>query len=152
VIASFTDFFDGYLARKLKQVTTIGKLLDPIADKVLVISMLMLVIDKGVIPSPYGVIATIIIVSREFIIAAFRQIAASHNLILAADKLGKLKTLLQYLSVPLLIISVETDNLIFNKPIFYIGVIVFVLSVIMTIASAINYILKNKSVIIKPEP
>jgi CDP-diacylglycerol--glycerol-3-phosphate 3-phosphatidyltransferase len=147
VIASLTDFFDGYLARKLKQITTIGKLLDPIADKVLVICMLLLVIDKDVIPTPYGIIAATIVISREFVIGAFRQIAASSNLILAADKLGKFKTLLQYLSVPLLIISVKEANPIFNLPTCYTAVAIFSLSVLMTVVSAINYIVQNKVIL-----
>ncbi|MDR2267028.1 MAG: CDP-diacylglycerol--glycerol-3-phosphate 3-phosphatidyltransferase [Christensenellaceae bacterium] len=146
-IAAVTDFLDGYIARRFKLVTNVGKFLDPIADKILVICSLILVVVKGVIPAPYGAIAMCIIISRELIIGTFRQIAAASSIVLAADKYGKIKTVLQYIATPLLMISVRENNIVYNEIIYYIALAVLVLSVIMTVFSAINYVIKNKQVL-----
>ncbi|MDR3185527.1 MAG: CDP-diacylglycerol--glycerol-3-phosphate 3-phosphatidyltransferase [Christensenellaceae bacterium] len=146
VIAALTDFLDGYLARKTNAITTMGKFLDPIADKILVISATILLLEKAVLPSPYGAIAIIIIISRELIIGSFRQVAAAASVILAADKLGKLKTVLQDVSIPFLLISVK-DNIYYNDSIYYIGLSIFGLSVLVAVISAINYMVINRSVI-----
>ena len=89
VIASCTDFIDGHIARSRNMVTTLGKFLDPIADKVLVATGLIIIVNMGMFKL-VGVIGAIIILGRELAISAFRQIAASKGVIMAADKLGKL--------------------------------------------------------------
>ena len=88
-LAAFTDFLDGYIARKYNLVTNLGKLLDPIADKLIVMAALIVLTVDGIIPNPYGIIVTIIIIGRELFISAFRQVAAAKGFVMAADKWGK---------------------------------------------------------------
>lgn len=148
VLAEVTDFLDGYLARKNNQVTSLGKFLDPIADKVLTISSLLLVVVDYTIPNPYGLIVTIIIVGRELAISAFRQIAATKNFVMAADKWGKLKTLTQDIAIPVLFVmsyltSIGVSVLAFN----IVGYVLIGLATLLTIISGINYVVKNKEVL-----
>ena len=153
IIASFTDALDGYIARKYNLITDLGKLLDPIADKVLVSSSLLLIITDGTIASPYGVIAGIIIIGREFIVSALRQIAASKNYVMAADKLGKLKTIFQDITLPLfLFISfINAENVLQNE--VFVNVISIIayttlgIATALTIVSCINYLVKNREVL-----
>ena len=95
IIASFTDFLDGYLARSLNLVTKLGKFLDPLADKLLVISAMLAFIELGLLSST----VVLIIVSRELIISVFRAIAASEGIVIAASWWGKLKTNSQILMI-----------------------------------------------------
>ena len=95
VLAALTDFLDGYIARKYNLVTDFGKFLDPIADKLLVASVLFMIAVDGTIPSPWGVIVVMIIMSRELIVDAFRLIACTKGIVLAADIWGKAKTMVQ---------------------------------------------------------
>ena len=164
VIAACTDFVDGMIARKRGLVTDLGKLLDPIADKCLVMSALILVVAwpiTGGLPvmgsTPnyvgiVGIIGTIIILAREFIISALRQIAAKKNIVLHADKSGKIKTVFQdvaiagYLLYAFLITEFalnSTVNAVFGIVLF----VLFCISVLLTITSGINYLVKNKNVL-----
>ena len=155
IIASCTDFVDGMIARKYNLVTDLGKFLDPIADKLLTMSALILVICDGTIPAPYGVIAGIIIIGRELIISAFRQIAASKNFVMAADWWGKIKTVFQDISLPGLFLlaflyQYQTQFNIPSKVIFAFEILNWILlgiSVALTIVSAINYLVKNRKVL-----
>lgn len=158
VIASITDFLDGYLARKNNLVTDLGKFLDPIADKMLVSCALFAVVlyenkfQIGV------VICAMIIMCRELMVSAFRIIASTKNIVLAADKLGKIKTILQMCALILLLPIKDVyacigfgSDLSFNPlaigdAILYSGLILLALSTVMAVVSAINYILKNKHV------
>ncbi|MEG1751587.1 MAG: CDP-diacylglycerol--glycerol-3-phosphate 3-phosphatidyltransferase [Clostridia bacterium] len=150
IIASATDFLDGYLARKNNQVTTIGKFLDPIADKVLVLAGLLLLICDGTVPSPYGVIIGIIIIGRELIISAFRQIASSKNVIMAADKWGKIKTFVTDIALCSLIVLAHANQVGFTGDLMNVfkifNWVAIGIATILTVISAINYIVKNKSV------
>ena len=108
VVACLTDFLDGYLARKNNQVTTLGKFFDSIADKVLVMTGLILIVsvpvgvmNSIVYPTWLGVVCVVIMLAREFIISALRQVSASKGIILAADKGGKVKATAQYVVVSL---------------------------------------------------
>ncbi|MBQ7224530.1 MAG: CDP-diacylglycerol--glycerol-3-phosphate 3-phosphatidyltransferase [Clostridia bacterium] len=146
IIASLTDWLDGYLARKNNQVTTLGKFLDPIADKVLVASALILV---AVIENEFQVfvtIASIIIIARELIISCFRMIVATNNVILAADNLGKLKTVTQLigLSFYLCYPAMTRFNEIFGLVCKYVGFIFLVIATLLTVISAIHYLVTNK--------
>ena len=150
VVSEATDFLDGYLARKNNQVTDLGKFLDPIADKVLTLSTLLLVVVDFTLPFPYGVIAYLIILARELIISSFRQIAATKNVVMAADKLGKLKTIFLDIAIPglFLLSYLNTTNLdLFRTVVMYISYIFMGLSVLLTIISGINYLIKNKNVL-----
>lgn len=161
LIASLTDFLDGYIARKYNMVTDMGKFLDPIADKVLVMSALVLLCveftgTEGLIV----LICTIIILAREFIISGFRLIAAGKNLVLAADKLGKAKTVMQMISLVALLITPFAFSLygtiVPETPaqfptlgiiVVMVGLTSLIIATLLAILSAINYISKNSSVL-----
>lgn len=161
LIASLTDFLDGYIARKYNMVTDMGKFLDPIADKVLVMSALVLLCveftgTEGLIV----LICTIIILAREFIISGFRLIAAGKNLVLAADKLGKAKTVMQMISLVTLLITPFAFSLygtivpetpaqfpILGIIVVMLGLTSLIIATLLAILSAINYISKNSSVL-----
>lgn len=153
IIASCTDFVDGMIARKYNMVTDLGKFLDPIADKLLTMSALILVIADKTIPSPYGVIAGVIIIGRELIISAFRQIAATKNVVMAADKWGKLKTIFQDIALPSLFLLsfFYTADISINQTFLNVYQIfcwsVLGIAVALTIISAINYLYKNWKVL-----
>lgn len=153
VIASCTDFLDGMIARKYNLVTDLGKFLDPIADKLLVSSALLLVCCDGTIPAPYGVLAAIIIIGRELIISAFRQIAATKNFVMAADKWGKLKTIFQDISLPALFLLsfLNVADFEVNATFLYVFEIVnwvlLGIAVLLTIVSMLNYLIKNWKVV-----
>ncbi len=101
LIASFTDFLDGYLARKNNLVTTFGKFADPIADKLLVTSMFILFASKGVIP----VIPVILMVARDTIVDGCRMIASTNGVVVAAGFMGKMKTVCQMLTISLILLN-----------------------------------------------
>lgn len=168
LLASFTDFLDGYIARKYNMVTDLGKFLDPIADKVLVMSALVLLCARFDAQSYYGgdtlqlfiLLSTIIILAREFIITGFRTIAARKNVVLAADKLGKTKTVMQMISIVALLMTdfvfsfytapENGANAVFptwGVIVLIIGLTALAFSVVLAIVSAINYITKNSSVL-----
>lgn len=149
IIASVTDFVDGYLARRNNQVTDLGKFLDPIADKVLVASGLLILIGGQVLfPTVYAVIASAIILAREFLIGALRQMAASKNVVLAADNLGKIKTISTLVSMSFLFVAqcVNHEDLGY-KILYWTGFGLFAIAVLFTIASGVNYLVKNKHVL-----
>ena len=100
VVASLTDFFDGYLARKHNLVTDFGKIMDPLADKVLVISALVIFVDLGYIPSWMS----IVVIAREFLISGIRMLAAAKGEVIPAGKLGKYKTTSQMIVILIMII------------------------------------------------
>ena len=152
IIASITDMLDGKIARKYNLVTNLGKLLDPIADKLLVTSGLLLVVVDYTIPHPIGVIIAIIIIGRELLISAFRQIAATKNFVMAADIYGKMKTVTQVIALPLLfLLSYLTYNVTVNGTVLLVvKILAFTMigiATVLTILSGANYIIKNKEVL-----
>jgi CDP-diacylglycerol---glycerol-3-phosphate 3-phosphatidyltransferase len=151
IIAAFTDFLDGYIARKYNCVTTLGKFLDTIADKVLTLTALVLLSCGGTIIAPYGAVVTVIIISRELIVSGLRQVAASKNVIMAADKLGKIKTFSQDISLPILIlVAALSTNGIANTFVYVLAIIGYIglaIATLFTIISGINYFVKNKEVL-----
>lgn len=153
IIAALTDFIDGKLARKTGQVTDLGKFLDSIADKILVLAGLILIVADGTIYAPYGAIIAIVILSREFMVSALRQVAAGKNLILAADKWGKYKAFLQDLAIPafMLLNFLSQYNYISGisfEIVFWICWGLMIVAVLLTIISGINYFVKNREVFI----
>lgn len=134
-IASFTDFLDGYLARRDNLVTNFGKFADPLADKILVCSAMIMLVSTGEMPAW----AVIIIIAREFTITGFRIIAASENITIAASPLGKFKTVTQLISNILLLTGIERF-----RPI---GTGIFYLAVVFTVISGADYLIKNKKVL-----
>ena len=139
VLASMTDWVDGYLARSRNKVTNFGKFMDPIADKLLVMSAFVLLVGDGRMTG----VSCIIILAREFIISGFRLIASDRGMVLAAGKLGKIKTTLQIIAIVLLLLN--------NFPFVYIGIpmdkIVLAAAVVMTIWSGADYIVKNRQIL-----
>lgn len=147
-LAAFTDFLDGYFARKLGLVTNLGKFLDPIADKVLVsTAMILLLTVPEVLPPVIGAICVSVILARELMISAFRQIAATQNVVMAADMTGKIKTCFQDVALIVMLVSCQFVGKGFFVYFFYAGLSLLVIATLLTIISAINYIVKNKAVL-----
>lgn len=148
IVLCATDFVDGHIARKTGTVSDLGKFLDPIADKVVVVIMLFLVIAHraGLDVFPYNTLVISLcgglILSRELIVGAFRSIAAKKGLVLAADIYGKVKTVLLDISLAFLIMAGV------HEVIGWMGTIVYYAGAVMTVVSGLNYILKNKSVLV----
>lgn len=142
-VAAFTDFLDGYVARKYDLVTDLGKFLDSSADKVLVLSALVLLLDKGLIPEIFGGVMTSLILAREIMISCLRMIAAAKNEVIQADKLGKIKTLLQDVALVILIVAggVRAAWLLWT------GVGLLALSVVMAVVSGFHYLVKYRYVL-----
>ena len=148
-----TDFVDGYIARKYKMVTTLGKFLDPIADKVLVVAGLAFGIAATErIGIPYLMIwVTIASITREFAVSLFRQIAASKNIILAAGKSGKWKTTATMTALNAMLF-IPFDKMeghaafVTGRVFWWIFIVSLGIAVILTIYSGIEYVLKNKQV------
>ncbi len=176
--AALTDALDGHIARSRHLVTDLGKFLDPIADKVLVSTALivLLTVPTAFTVDPfdaYGLIVAGVLVAlvlaRELIVSGFRIIAAGKRLVLAADKLGKIKTVFQDVSIALLLASMTflalgaeavrdefilgaREEMLLNlyragEIIAYIGLVCFVLCSVLTVVSGVNYLVKNKKVL-----
>ena len=150
-IACLTDFLDGYLARKLKLVTTLGKFLDSIADKMLVLGAFVLIVADNTILAPWGVISFVIIIFRELIVSALRQMAATKNVVIAADMWGKIKANFQFFAVLFfMIFSYFIDNAVLSDGLYLAFQIVcytlLAVTVISTVVSGIHYLVKNKAV------
>ena len=144
VVASFTDFLDGMLARLLGEESKLGELLDPIADKVIVATALILLVMDGTI-SHYEVIAAIIILTREILISGLREFLAKGRIKLPVSNLAKLKTVIQMLSIVLLL-SGETGNQIINFQNYNaqtIGIILLWLSAALTLFTGYDYMRKG---------
>lgn len=149
LLAAFTDFLDGYLARKNNQVTDLGKFLDPIADKVLVSTALivMLVPVGEVIILPwYCSIAVAIILARELVVSGFRMVAASKGMVIAADKSGKVKTFMQDLAITVLLFGADIMPGTYSV-IGIIGLVALGIATILTIVSGTECIVKNIAVL-----
>ena len=135
-VASITDWFDGYLARKHNLVTNFGKFMDPLADKLLVCSALICFIQSGKLDAWI----VIVIIAREFIISGFRLIAAENGVVIAANYWGKFKTVSQMIMIILLFLDLGGFFAVLTE--------IFVwLSLVLTIISLITYIVQNRSVL-----
>jgi len=144
VIASFTDFLDGMLARMMSEESKLGELLDPIADKIIVATALILLVMSGTIKH-YEVIAAIIILTREILISGLREFLARGQIKLPVTNLAKLKTFLQMLAIALLLTG-ETGNKILNFQDYNaqtIGIILLWLSAFLTLYTGYEYLRKG---------
>ena len=137
LIASLTDLLDGKIARKYNLVTNFGKFMDPLADKLLVCSALICLVQLGQLPAWI----VIIIISREFIISGFRLVAADQGVVIAASMWGKSKTVSQMISIVLLIINIKTP------PLGILTTISIPVMTILTVVSLLDYLMKNKQVL-----
>lgn len=132
LIASLTDILDGYLARARSEVTQFGKFLDPVADKLLILSALILLVGIGRVPAWLA----IIIIGREFTMTGFRAIASSEGIVIAAETTGKIKMFLQIVSV--IILTIDFKNPLFHQ----IGMAFLLASMVLAIFSALQYFVK----------
>ncbi len=138
IIAALTDSLDGHIARSRNQITTLGKFMDPLADKLLVSAALISMIELGMVKSWM----VVVIIAREFAITGLRVIAASEGITIAANWLGKIKTITQLVAVILLLLNNYPFRLI-NIPM---DQIMLHIAVIFTIISGIDYLYGNKQV------
>lgn len=154
-IAACTDFVDGHIARKYNMVTNLGKFLDPIADKVLVsTAFIVMLTDENILfPAEggfwlplWGVIVAVIL-ARELIISGFRTVAASRSLVLAADKIGKIKTVFQDCAIAVLLVGGERFFDLAVDPLLLAGFILLAVAAALTVVSGVHYIVKNFAVL-----
>ncbi len=150
VLAALTDFLDGYIARKYNLVTNLGKFLDPIADKVLVSTALIVMLlplpnESAILPF-YGAIAVAVILARELIVSGFRIVAASNGKVLAADKSGKVKTFTQDVAVVVLLFGADLMPGLYSV-VNIVGLAFLGLATLLTIYSGIECIVKNVDVL-----
>ena len=157
-VAACTDFIDGHIARKYKLVTNLGKFLDPIADKVLVSTamLLMLAMKDGIFATLGGAsegiyvataVCICVIMARDLIISAFRQIAAVNGVVMAADKLGKLKTIFQDVSLVAYLAGAAFAYSSIGVAILYLATAAFAIATILTVWSGIAYVVNNSQVL-----
>lgn len=155
VVASITDLYDGKLARKHNLVTTFGKLMDPLADKILTAAAFILMITQNPVFLPAWI--ALIIITREFTVTGLRLIAISENKVIDADNLGKIKTITQLTSIitilfflglrDVLMIHTNLWTLQFDKYLHLGSLVMMWLTLLITAYSGINYIWKNKNII-----
>ena len=151
ILASITDFLDGQIARKRNLITNFGKIMDPLADKVLVYSAFCLFVADGAMPAWM----LIVILAREFLVAGVRMVAASEGKVIAADMSGKIKTVLQMIAIPLILIfkGLTVNGFVPGvkeapgAAFFNIASQLFLwAALLMTVYSGIEYIVKNKDI------
>lgn len=139
VLASITDFFDGYIARKYQLVTSFGKFIDPLADKLIVLAALLILNDLAMVP----IWVTALILSREFIVTGIRLVAAKDGTVIAASNLGKYKTATTMVAIVLLLFSFYIPTL------EMVGVILIYAGTLLTLISGIDYFIKNKDILLE---
>jgi len=137
IIASLTDALDGYAARKLGLESDLGSLLDPLADKILVVSALVLFVTGDLVPAW----SVILILAREFSVTGLRSIAAAKGVVIAAGITGKLKTIFQMSAIILILFNMWLDNYIFG----FSAIVIYWLAVVLTVASGIEYFVRNRA-------
>lgn len=170
ILAAFTDFLDGYIARKHNLVTDLGKLLDPIADKILVCAALFCVVATNplqyVDTSMFNISAyqteifgriflatgSAVILARELLISAVRQIASAKGIVVQANVYGKVKTIVQDVALPILVL-LSTQQYLHSKSVFFdilwiLSIVFFAIAVVMTILSGVIYLIQNKKVFV----
>ncbi|MBR9947227.1 MAG: CDP-diacylglycerol--glycerol-3-phosphate 3-phosphatidyltransferase [Lachnospiraceae bacterium] len=140
IIASLTDLLDGKIARKYNLITDFGKFMDPLADKLLVCAAMICLVEMGRLPAWM----VIVIISREFIISGFRLVASDNGVVIAASYWGKFKTTFQMLMIIVLILNLGG---VFDM----IGLVLTWIALILTVVSLIDYLVKNKQVILEGE-
>lgn len=130
-LAAFTDFIDGYLARKRKEITKLGILLDPIADKILVITALILMVDMVLIPAWIA----IVIIAREFIVTGLRIVALTKDIVIPAEMGGKIKVTAQIASI--LVLLVDKAGIFFD--LYSTGIVLLWVAMLLGVISGVQY-------------
>jgi CDP-diacylglycerol--glycerol-3-phosphate 3-phosphatidyltransferase len=149
-IASFTDFLDGHIARKHNLITNFGKFMDPLADKLLVLTALIYLLERGRIQAfgfSLGFVVTIIL-AREFMVTGIRLLAVDNNVVIAASKLGKFKTVSQMLMIIVLLVNSYPFTLLGAKAMDIAALVLIVIAGGLTLISGIEYFIKNRSFIL----
>ncbi len=171
LLAAATDALDGHIARSRGLVTNLGKFLDPIADKVLVSTALILLLTRmeafsapfllfaganAAVVSGAGYampltagICVAVILARELIVSGFRMVAAGRGLVLAADKLGKVKTTGQDAAIAFLLVGMSFMDVTAGQTFGFVGLILFFASTVLTVLSGVNYVVKNRQVLVE---
>lgn len=139
IVASITDLLDGQIARRNNLVTTFGKFMDPIADKMLVNTILVLLAYDHLIP----VLCVILMIIRDLIVDGIRLLAAQKQIVIAAGPLGKLKTILQMIAIPVVMV----DNFPAGWLPFNVGFVFMLAATIVSVVSGYDYFMKNKEMI-----
>ncbi len=137
VASAVTDFFDGWLARKLNQESDFGRLFDPIADKLLIAAVYFVLVDADIIAG-WNVVAVVLIVSRELLVSALREYLAERGIVMPASKQAKYKTMMQLVSAALLMISP-----MFEPPFIQIALIALWLATALTVSSGYGYWMRS---------
>lgn len=147
LIASLTDFLDGYIARKLKLVTDFGKLIDPLVDKILTSAVFIILTQENMIPAWI----TITIISREFLVTGLRLLASNQGKVLSADSLGKWKTTSQIIVASFFLIVMGSNEPTLNSLEFIdqpmIGNLLIIICTTITIVSGWSYLSKNRQLV-----
>lgn len=141
IFASATDWLDGYLARKNNLVTNMGKFLDPLADKLLVSAAFILLVEMGTAPAWI----VIVIISREFAVTGLRLILAGGGEVVAANQLGKIKTVTQLLAISFLLLH----NIFFEAIGIPFGTIMLYIALVFTVWSGVDYFMKNRKILVE---
>lgn len=159
IIAAFTDLFDGKIARKRDQITDLGKLLDPLADKMLYTCSLFLIVADGTLMAPWGVIALFVTFARDSVVNGIRQIAASKGVVVAAAKSGKIKSIFIYIYIPLFMfiaqgLFVGTGYYacdVINQVLVITAYVIMAIATLATAYSCYDYCMINKDIILAPK-
>ncbi len=155
-IVALSDLLDGYVARKYNQVSDLGKFLDPIADKILVAVFMFLLVQENLLYNPIGSLVCGVVMSREFIITAFRMHGAAKNKVIPADVWGKLKT--DFLDIGIAVVIFTSDPLWKTNGgtvwdvwfwLNFIGLVCFFTGSLLAIISGVNYIIKNRDILLE---
>jgi len=141
LLAAFTDFLDGYVARKYHMVSTLGKLIDPLADKMFLMSVMICLVGQGMM----DVWVVVVVLAREFLITGLRSVAAAENIVIAASKWGKAKTVSQIIAVGLLLFDAFVYRLVFSG--VNIAWICVMIMTVLTVYSGVDYIYKNRKLL-----
>ncbi len=146
IVASITDFLDGYIARSRNLVTVFGKFIDPLADKLIVMAALIVLNALGYIP----IWVTIVILSREFIVTGIRLVAVGDGKVIAASKLGKYKTASTMVGLIMMLLFPFAESLLELGDLFLqIGLYIVYIGTVLTVVSGVDYFNKNKEIIMK---
>jgi CDP-diacylglycerol--glycerol-3-phosphate 3-phosphatidyltransferase len=152
IFASWTDWLDGYLARRCDMVSNFGKFMDALMDKIFMIGLFVSILALGMLPK-WTLFFVLLVIGREFIVTGLRLIASSEGIVIAAEKLGKIKTVIQIVSVGVLIIwkalSRDWASVVPRSVIvffYYAGLILFLVASILTLVSGILYFRKYKDI------
>ena len=142
LVAAGTDWVDGYFARKYKSITVLGQLMDPLADKVLVATALVMLIPSGKMPAWVA----LIILCREIVVTGLRGVASSSGLVIAASSLGKWKSTIQYIGLGTLIFPLGISPIPY---LHQLGLIIVYIAMILTVWSGIDYFYKVRKIFIE---